>query len=56
MLGRVEAFDLVKEFRTLKRREGLSGAVLDLFASEYLTLRAVDKISFQLDPERSLGT
>lgn len=55
MLGRVEAVDLVKQFRTFQRREGLSGAVRDLFSREYTTLRAVDEVSFTIEPGEMVG-
>ena len=55
MQGRVEAVDLVKEFRTFKRKEGLWGAVRDLFSREYITLRAVDSVSFTLEPGEMVG-
>ncbi len=55
MLGQVEALDLVKEFRTFKRKEGLWGAVQDLFSREYMTLRAVDDVSFQIAPGEMVG-
>ncbi len=55
MLGRVEAVDLVKQFRTFQRREGLSGAVRDLFSREYTTLRAVDDVSFTIEPGEMVG-
>src|SRR5947208_2627518 len=40
---------LVKEYKTYDRREGLSGAFLDLFKRDYKTLRAVDDISFEIE-------
>lgn len=55
MLGQVEAVDLVKEFRTFKRKEGLWGAVQDLFSREYASLRAVDDVSFQITPGEMVG-
>jgi ABC-2 type transport system ATP-binding protein len=55
MLGRVEAIELVKQFRTFQRREGLWGAVQDLFAREYNTLRAVDSVSFTIEPGEMVG-
>jgi ABC-2 type transport system ATP-binding protein len=55
MLGRVEAIQLVKEFRTFQRREGLLGAVQDLFSREYSNLRAVDGVSFTLSPGEMVG-
>ena len=55
MLGRVEAIQLVKQFRTFQRREGLLGAVQDLFSREYSNLRAVDGVSFTLSPGEMVG-
>jgi ABC-2 type transport system ATP-binding protein len=55
MLGRVEAVNLVKTFRTFKRKEGLRGAIHDLFSREYITLRAVDDVSFRLEPGEMVG-
>jgi ABC-2 type transport system ATP-binding protein len=55
MLGQVEAVDLVKEFSTFKRKEGLSGAVRDLFSREYTSLRAVDGVSFTITPGEMVG-
>ncbi len=55
MLGRIEAVNLVKEFRSSTRREGLSGAVRDLFDRDYSTLRAVDGISFVVEPGEMVG-
>ena len=55
MLGQVEAVGLVKEFRTFKRKEGLWGAVQDLFSREYASLRAVDDVSFQITPGEMVG-
>ena len=55
MLGRVEAVDLVKDFRTFKRKEGLWGAVQDLFSRQHVTLRAVDGVSFTVEPGEMVG-
>ena len=55
MLGRVEATGLVKKFRTFKRKEGLWGAIQDLFVREYTTLLAVDDVSFGLMPGEMVG-
>ncbi len=55
MLGRVEATGLVKQFRTFKRKEGLWGAIQDLFVREYVTVRAVDEVSFTLAPGEMVG-
>ena len=51
----VEVTDLVKEFRTFERKEGISGAIRNLFAREYTTLRAVDSISFRIQPGEMVG-
>ena len=55
MLGRVEVTDLVKQFKTFKRKEGLAGAIRDLFSNDYTVLRAVDNISFRLEPGEMVG-
>ncbi len=55
MLGRVEAVGLVKQFRTFKRKEGLWGAIQDLFVREYTSVRAVDEVSFTLQPGEMVG-
>ena len=55
MLGQVEAVNLVKEFRTFQRREGLGGAVRDLFSRNYSRLKAVDSVTFTLTPGEMVG-
>ena len=55
MLGRVEAVGLVKEFRSYQRKEGLWGAIQDLFVRDYVTLRAVDGVSFAIEPGEMVG-
>ena len=56
MLGQVEAVNLVKEFRTFQRREGLSGgSVRDLFSRNYTRLKAVDSVTFTLTPGDMVG-
>ncbi len=55
MPGIIEVQDLVKEFRTAERREGLRGAIADLFTRDYRTLRAVDRISFDIRPGEMVG-
>ncbi|HLX63986.1 MAG TPA: ATP-binding cassette domain-containing protein [Planctomycetota bacterium] len=47
--------NLVKEYKTYDRREGLSGAFLDLFHREYKILRAVDDISFDIERGEMVG-
>ncbi|GKU80576.1 ATP-binding cassette domain-containing protein [Paenibacillus sp. L3-i20] len=44
----IDVKDLRKDFRVQKNREGLSGALQDLFKREYNEVRAVKDISFQI--------
>ncbi|MGH9672469.1 MAG: ABC transporter ATP-binding protein, partial [Bryobacteraceae bacterium] len=55
MRGRVEVRELAKGFRTFERREGLSGAMRDLFSRRYGSVRAVDGISFRIEPGETVG-
>ena len=55
MVGQVEAVNLVKEFRTFQRREGLWGSVRDLFSRNYTRLKAVDSVTFTLRPGEMVG-
>jgi ABC-2 type transport system ATP-binding protein len=47
--------DLVKEFRRFRRREGLGGALRDLFSRRYETVRAVDRVSFTIESGERVG-
>jgi len=47
--------DLSKHFRILNRHEGLKGAVRDLFSGDYRTVKAVDGISFDIEPGEIVG-
>jgi ABC-2 type transport system ATP-binding protein len=47
--------DLVKVYRSYDRREGLGGALKDLFARRYRTLRAVDDASFEIQRGEIVG-
>jgi ABC-2 type transport system ATP-binding protein len=47
--------DLAKHFRILNRHEGLRGAVRDLFSGDYRTVKAVDGISFDIEPGEIVG-
>jgi ABC-2 type transport system ATP-binding protein len=51
----IEVQDLTKEFRTFRRREGVLGALQNLFVREYLTVHAVDRISFSIEPGEMVG-
>ena len=47
--------NLSKEYRQRKGREGLTGAVRDLFQREYKTVKAVDGISFSIEKGEVVG-
>lgn len=51
----IETVDLTKEFRLFKRREGLRGAVLDLFQRDYRILKAVDNLNLQVKRGDMIG-
>lgn len=51
----VEVTNLSKHFKILNRHEGLGGAVRDLFSTDYRTVKAVDDISFQIEPGEIVG-
>jgi ABC-2 type transport system ATP-binding protein len=51
----IRVSNLVKEYKTYDRREGISGAFLDLFFREYKTLRAVDDVSFEIEKGEIVG-
>jgi ABC-2 type transport system ATP-binding protein len=55
VLGAIAVDNLVKEFRSFERREGLWGALANLFVREYKTVRAVDRISFRIEPGEMVG-
>jgi ABC-2 type transport system ATP-binding protein len=47
--------DLLKEYKTYDRREGVRGAIADLFSRQYKTLRAVDQVSFNIQKGEMVG-
>jgi ABC-2 type transport system ATP-binding protein len=51
----VEVHDLSKEFRSFRRREGVWGALQNLFVREHVTVHAVDHISFSIEPGEMVG-
>jgi len=51
----IEVRDLTKEFRSFRRREGVLGAIQNLFVREYVTVRAVDGVSFAIEPGEMVG-
>ncbi len=46
---------LAKHFRTFRRREGLWGGVQNLFFREHQTVKAVDDITFAIEPGEMVG-
>jgi ABC-2 type transport system ATP-binding protein len=46
---------LCKDFQSFRRREGVWGALQNLFVREYVTVRAVDNISFTIEPGEMVG-
>src|ERR1019366_1563786 len=51
----IEVRNLTKEFRSFRRREGVVGAIQNLFVREYVTVRAVDEVSFSIEPGEMVG-
>lgn len=51
----IEVRQLTKTFRTFERRPGLAGAVRNLFSREHRLVRAVDGISFEIEPGQLVG-
>jgi ABC-2 type transport system ATP-binding protein len=51
----IEVHNLSKAFRTFRRREGIVGALQNLFVRDYLTVHAVDGISFSIEPGEMVG-
>lgn len=55
MHGALEVSHLCKDFRTFDRKEGLRGALINLFRRQYRTVRAVDDITFTIAPGEMVG-
>lgn len=51
----IEVHNLSKEFRTFRRREGVLGALQNLFVREYITVHAVEKVTFSIEPGEMVG-
>lgn len=51
----IEARNLTKTFRTLKRQPGFVGAIRTLFSNEYEEVRAVEDVSFAVEPGEVVG-
>ena len=47
--------NLSKHFRTFRRREGLWGSIQNLFVRDYLTVAAVDRVSFSIERGEMVG-
>jgi len=54
-MGGIRMDGVTKHYRVLKRREGLGGAVKDLFSRNYDTVKAVDGISLSVEPGELVG-
>lgn len=55
MSGIIEIKNVTKEFKVLKRHEGLKGSFKDLFSREYNTVRAVDNITISIGQGEIVG-
>ena len=51
----IQVQDLSKHFKILNRRQGLWGSVQDLVSTDFRLVRAVDEISFDIEPGEILG-
>jgi ABC-2 type transport system ATP-binding protein len=51
----IEATGLTKYFKVLNHREGLLGAMKDLFSTDFRMVKAVDDISFSIEPGEIVG-
>ena len=51
----ISASGVGKTFRQLKRQSGFGGAIRSLFSRDYTEIRAVDGVSFVIDPGEAVG-
>jgi ABC-2 type transport system ATP-binding protein len=51
----IEAEGLSKTYRVFQKKEGLLGALRGLYRREYKEVRAVDNVSFQIEPGEIVG-
>jgi ABC-2 type transport system ATP-binding protein len=51
----VKVKGLCKDFQSFRRREGVWGALQNLFVREYVTVRAVDNVNFSIEPGEMVG-
>jgi ABC-2 type transport system ATP-binding protein len=49
-MSMIEAIGLTKTYRVVQKKEGVRGALRGLFHREYREVKAVDRISFQIEP------
>ena len=49
-MSMIEAVGLTKTYRVVQKKEGMRGALRGLFRREYREVRAVDEISFTIEP------
>ena len=51
----ISAAGVGKTFRQLKRQSGFGGAIKSLFSRDYTEIRAVDGLSFEIEPGEAVG-
>ncbi|MBI4164726.1 MAG: ATP-binding cassette domain-containing protein [Acidobacteria bacterium] len=51
----VSVENLCKDFQSFRRREGVWGALQNLFVREYVTVRAVDSVKFSIEAGEMVG-
>ena len=51
----ISAAGVGKTFRQLKRQSGFGGAIKSLFSRDYTEIRAVDGVSFAIEPGEAVG-
>jgi ABC-2 type transport system ATP-binding protein len=51
----IDVRQLSKDFRTFKRREGVWGSIQNLFVRDYMTVKAVDRVSFAVERGEMIG-
>lgn len=54
-MSTIEINNLGKTFKVLNRREGLNGAIKDLFSRDYSLVKAVDNISMKIEEGEIVG-
>lgn len=51
----IKMVNINKEFKVLKRREGIKGSIRDLFSRDYQILKAVDNVTMDIMPGEVVG-